>query len=69
MDAISYDGEKSNISSLSILQQSKFLPEVIKKLEKEPETVIKAMNELREICKSCTSILSTVDLDLSRNVS
>lgn len=52
MDAISYDGEKSNISSLSILQQSKFLPEVIKKLEKEPDTVIKAMNELREICKA-----------------
>ncbi|KAF9100744.1 hypothetical protein BGX29_006292 [Mortierella sp. GBA35] len=49
MDVISYDEEKSNISSLSILKQAKFLPEVIKQLEKEPETVIKALTELREI--------------------
>ncbi|KAH7031761.1 Metalloenzyme, LuxS/M16 peptidase-like protein [Linnemannia elongata] len=66
MDAISYDGEKSNISSLSILQQSKFLPEVIKKLEKEPDTVIKAMNELREILTRPANIHIQVQGDILR---
>ncbi|GJJ78971.1 presequence protease [Entomortierella parvispora] len=49
MDVITYDHEKSNIASLNIFQQSKFLADVLKQLEKEPEVVVKALTELREI--------------------
>ncbi|KAI1310239.1 hypothetical protein EDD11_003855 [Mortierella claussenii] len=49
MDVIAYDHEKSNVAALNVLKQAKFLPEVIKQLEQEPETVIKALKELREI--------------------
>lgn len=50
MDFLSYDHDKSNIASLNVLKQSKFLAVVLKQLEKEPEQVVKALTELREIC-------------------
>ncbi|KAF9027171.1 hypothetical protein BGZ52_004433 [Haplosporangium bisporale] len=49
MDVIAYDHDDSNIASLNILKQAKFLPTVLKQLETEPQTVIKALTELREI--------------------
>lgn len=49
MDVITYDHEKSNIASLNILKQAKFLADVLKQLEKEPQVVVKALTELREI--------------------
>jgi len=53
MDVITYDQEKSNIASLNILKQAKFLADVSKQLEKEPQVVVKALTELREICTLC----------------
>lgn len=50
MDVIAYDHDDSNIASLNVLKQAKFLPTVLKQLETEPQTVIKALTELREIC-------------------
>ncbi|KAG0369266.1 hypothetical protein BGZ54_010424 [Gamsiella multidivaricata] len=49
MDVIAYDHDNSNTAALNVLEQAKFLPDVIKQLEQEPEAVIKAMIELREI--------------------
>ncbi|KAF9316996.1 hypothetical protein BG003_001323 [Podila horticola] len=49
MDVIAYDHDESNIASLNILKQAKFLPTVLKQLETEPQTVINALTELREI--------------------
>ncbi|KAF9586373.1 hypothetical protein BGW38_006117 [Lunasporangiospora selenospora] len=49
MSFLTYDHDDSNIAALGILKQAKFLPAVIKQLEQEPETVVKALNELREI--------------------
>ena len=56
MDVLTYDYEKSNIASLNVLKQAKFLPEIIKKLEQDPKSVIGDLNELREICTSALSI-------------
>ncbi|KAF9963915.1 hypothetical protein BGZ65_006325 [Modicella reniformis] len=49
MEFISYDNQKSNIAALNVLNQAKFLPNVIKQLEQEPQTVIQDLTELREI--------------------
>ncbi|KAF9111927.1 hypothetical protein BGX27_004236 [Mortierella sp. AM989] len=49
MDYVIYDHEKSNLAALNVLTQAKFLPEVIKKLEQDPGSVIKDLTELREI--------------------
>ncbi|KAF9918748.1 hypothetical protein BX616_006122 [Lobosporangium transversale] len=64
MDVLAYDYEKSNISALNVLKQAKFLPEVIKQLEHEPETVIKALNELREILTHPANIHIQVQGDI-----
>lgn len=56
MDVLTYDYDKSNIASLNVLKQAKFLPEIIKKLEQDPKSVIDDLNELREICMSTLSI-------------
>ncbi|KAG0262678.1 hypothetical protein BG011_009899 [Mortierella polycephala] len=66
MDVITYDYEKSNIAALNVLKQAKFLPEVIKKLEQEPETVIKALSELREILTRPANIHIQVQGDVLR---
>ncbi|KAF9435543.1 hypothetical protein BGZ76_006085 [Entomortierella beljakovae] len=49
LNHISFDSEKSNLSALTVLSQSKFLPEVIQQLEQDPESVVNSMKELREI--------------------
>ncbi|KAG0305550.1 hypothetical protein BGZ98_003958 [Dissophora globulifera] len=49
MNFLTYDEEKSNVAALNVLRQSKFLPEVIKQLEQDPEAVVSALKELREI--------------------
>jgi len=51
MEFIAYDSEKSNLSALNVLKQAKFLPEVIKQLEQQPQSVIDDLTELRRICK------------------
>ncbi|KAF9208991.1 hypothetical protein BGZ49_006848 [Haplosporangium sp. Z 27] len=56
MNHITYDHEKSNLAALNVLNQAKFLPDVIKQLEQEPEIVIKAMTELREILTNPANI-------------
>ncbi|KAF9431276.1 hypothetical protein BGZ94_003591 [Podila epigama] len=56
MDVIAYDHDHSNIASLNVLKQAKFLPTVLKQLDSEPETVIKALTELREILTSPANI-------------
>ncbi|KAF9189909.1 hypothetical protein BGZ51_009188 [Haplosporangium sp. Z 767] len=66
MDVITYDYEKSNIAALNVLKQAKFLPEVIKKLEQEPETVIKALTELREILTRPANVHIQVQGDILR---
>ncbi|KAF9175181.1 hypothetical protein BGX20_007750 [Mortierella sp. AD010] len=49
MNYLTFDQDKANVAALNVLNQAKFLPDVIKQLDQEPESVIKAMKELREI--------------------
>lgn len=74
MDVIAYDHDDSNIASLNVLKQAKFLPTVLKQLETEPETVIKALTELREICMAKCFLLylpqcpTRIDTDNYQNI-
>ncbi|KAF9967531.1 hypothetical protein BGZ70_009211 [Mortierella alpina] len=66
MDVLTYDYEKSNIASLNVLKQAKFLPEIIKKLEQDPKSVIDDLNELREILTRPANIHIQVQGDILR---
>ncbi|KAG0050248.1 hypothetical protein BGZ83_004990 [Gryganskiella cystojenkinii] len=64
MDVLTYDHDQSNIACLSPLKQSKFLGQVLKQLEQEPEVVVKAMTELREILTRPANIHIQVQGDI-----
>ncbi|KAG0246126.1 hypothetical protein BGX31_004315 [Mortierella sp. GBA43] len=61
---IAYDGETSNIAALNVLKQAKFLPNVIKQLEQDPQSVVNDMKELREILTRPSNIHIQVQGDI-----
>lgn len=51
LQTIHYDSSKSNKYALNLLNQERILPQVIKSLDKDPESIISEFYKLREICK------------------
>ena len=50
INKLAYDSDKSTSEACALLYSLEFIPAVAEALEKDPESVIAKMNELRQYC-------------------
>jgi Zn-dependent M16 (insulinase) family peptidase len=52
INKLAYDSDKATSEACALLHSLEFIPAVAEALEKDPESVIAKMNELRQYCMS-----------------
>jgi hypothetical protein len=57
MRELQFEREKSTNASSNVLYQAKYLPELLQRLEKDPQSVLDDCEQFRQACTYCVLFL------------